>query len=226
MSSWVVYSGVRTGKRHLRMLCKSLNISVRHGWLLRRCSSDVSQGEGGNRILSPGVNKPLYPDPPTPSAASQQNQISSPQVDSHSTVSTTPHTSSTASLHTLTPHPHIDPLPIAPNLNSSLPRASHSPSPYPNTDPLHAVPHTPVMVKEVLNVLSPRPGQVLLDLTFGAGGHTRALLESEDGVRVVCLDRDPTALTHAASLQQDYPGRVLPLLGCFRFESPRLFHLH
>lgn len=179
MSGWVVYSGVRTGKRHLRTLCESVTIPIRHGWLLRRCSSDVLQGEGRNKILSPGVKKPLYTDPPTPSAASQQNQISSPQA-----------------------------------------------SPYPNTDSLHTTPHTPVMVKEVLDILSPRPGQVLLDLTFGAGGHTRALLESEDGVRVVCLDRDPSTLTHAAVLQQDYPGRVLPLLGCFRFESPGLFQLH
>lgn len=225
MSSWVVYNGVRTGKRHLRTLCKSLNIPVRHGWPLRQCSSDVSQGEGGNRILSPGVKKPLNPDPPTPSAASQQNHISSPQADSHSTASPS-HTASTAYLHISSPHPHIDPLPIAPNIHSPLPRASHSPSPYSNTDPLRSAPHTPVMVKEVLDILSPRRGQVLLDLTFGAGGHTRALLESEDNVRVVCLDRDPSALIHAASLQQDYPGRVLPLLGCFRFESPGLFHFH
>lgn len=216
MSSWVVYSGVRTGKRHLRTLCELFNIPVRHGWLLRRCSSDVSQGGGGNRTLSPGIKKPLYTDPPTPSAASQQNQISSTQADSHSAASQASRTTSTASLHIPSPHPHTDP----------LPGASHSPSPYPNTDSLHTAPHTPVMVKEVLDILSPRPGQVLLDLTFGAGGHTRALLESEDGVRVVCLDRDPSALTHAAALQQDYPGRVLPLLGCFRFESLGLFHLH
>ena len=76
--------------------------------------------------------------------------------------------------------------------------------------------HTPVMVDEVLEFLAPTDGSVILDMTFGGGGHSRKLLEASSGVRLVCLDRDPLAHTLAKDLQKEYPKRVLPLLGRFR----------
>ncbi|KAK3872554.1 hypothetical protein Pcinc_022379 [Petrolisthes cinctipes] len=100
-------------------------------------------------------------------------------------------------------------------LTPATPTASHTSSPLPMAS------HTPVMVKEVVKMLSPHSKHVLLDLTFGGGGHTKALLEAVPGVRVVCLDRDPSVLTHVTTLQQMYPGRVLPLLGCFS-DLPKL----
>ena len=54
-------------------------------------------------------------------------------------------------------------------------------------------PHTPVMLKEVLDVLNPRDGAVYVDGTFGAGGYTTAILETAD-CRVFGIDRDPRAL--------------------------------
>ncbi|NXC88779.1 MET15 protein, partial [Cercotrichas coryphoeus] len=65
--------------------------------------------------------------------------------------------------------------------------------------------HIPVMLEEVVNCLSPQPGQLFLDMTFGAGGHTAALLERASGVTVYALDRDPT----------EWPSRIQPLLGQF-----------
>jgi receptor-type tyrosine-protein phosphatase gamma len=35
--------------------------------------------------------------------------------------------------------------------------------------------------------------QVFLDMTFGAGGHSRALLEKAPNARFFVLDRDPVA---------------------------------
>ena len=76
--------------------------------------------------------------------------------------------------------------------------------------------HIPVMVEEVLEFLAPRNGSVILDMTFGGGGHSRRLLAANPGVRLVCLDRDPLAHRLALTLQQEHPRRVLPLLGRFR----------
>ncbi len=43
---------------------------------------------------------------------------------------------------------------------------------------MNAVPHIPVLLDEVLSVLAPAPGAVIVDATFGAGGYTRRLLDA------------------------------------------------
>jgi len=53
-------------------------------------------------------------------------------------------------------------------------------------------PHVPVLLDEVLAALAPRPGDVIVDATFGAGGYTRALLDA--GATVHAFDRDPDAI--------------------------------
>ena len=77
--------------------------------------------------------------------------------------------------------------------------------------------HIPVMADEVLEYFKPHGKQVYLDFTFGAGGHSKKILESSPEVKLVCLDRDPSAYGYAKELQASYPNRVLPLLGKFRF---------
>ncbi|XP_031967637.1 probable methyltransferase-like protein 15 isoform X2 [Corvus moneduloides] len=75
--------------------------------------------------------------------------------------------------------------------------------------------HIPVMLEEVVNCLSPQPGQRFLDMTFGAGGHTAALLEKASDITVYALDRDPTAYKIAQQLSESYPKQIQPLLGQF-----------
>lgn len=59
--------------------------------------------------------------------------------------------------------------------------------------------HLPVMLGEVLAALAPAPGQVLLDVTLGYGGHTQALTERVvPGGRVIGLDRDGEELARTA----------------------------
>ena len=38
-------------------------------------------------------------------------------------------------------------------------------------------PHTPVLLEQVVQVLSPQPGETILDCTVGSAGHTIALAE-------------------------------------------------
>ena len=55
--------------------------------------------------------------------------------------------------------------------------------------------HKPVLLKEVLEGLEPQADSVIIDGTFGRGGHTRALLErlGPEG-RVLAIDKDPQAV--------------------------------
>ena len=64
--------------------------------------------------------------------------------------------------------------------------------------------HLPVLLPQVLSALSPQPGGTVLDGTFGAGGYARALL-ARPGVRVIGLDRDPTAQAAAAVVAAAHP---------------------
>lgn len=52
--------------------------------------------------------------------------------------------------------------------------------------------HIPVLLDEVLAALDPKPGDVIIDATFGAGGYTRAILDK--GAQVHAFDRDPDAV--------------------------------
>ncbi|KAM8968313.1 probable methyltransferase-like protein 15 [Sarcophilus harrisii] len=75
--------------------------------------------------------------------------------------------------------------------------------------------HIPVMVNEVIDCLAPQPGQNILDMTFGSGGHSRAILQKEVDVTLYVLDRDPTAYAIAQQLSELYPKQIRALLGQF-----------
>lgn len=55
--------------------------------------------------------------------------------------------------------------------------------------------HRPIMVKEILEVLAPQPGEIAADCTLGYGGHSRELLARlQPGGRLLGLDVDPIEL--------------------------------
>lgn len=74
--------------------------------------------------------------------------------------------------------------------------------------------HIPVMLAEVLRTLQPADGEIYVDGTFGAGGYTRAILDAAD-CRVYAIDRDPEAHARAVAMAREYPGRLIPVQGCF-----------
>lgn len=75
--------------------------------------------------------------------------------------------------------------------------------------------HIPVMVDEVVRCLAPQKGQVFLDMTFGSGGHSRAILQKESDITLYALDRDPTAYAIAEQLSDLYPKQIRAMLGQF-----------
>jgi len=66
--------------------------------------------------------------------------------------------------------------------------------------------HLPVLARPVFDLLAPRAGGLYIDGTFGAGGHTRAMLEA--GASVIGIDRDPTAIAGGADLVDAAQGRL------------------
>jgi 16S rRNA (cytosine1402-N4)-methyltransferase len=57
-----------------------------------------------------------------------------------------------------------------------------------------SIPHVPVLLGEVLEGLQVQSGGTYIDGTVGAGGHSAAILEQADSVRLLGLDVDPVAL--------------------------------
>ena len=69
--------------------------------------------------------------------------------------------------------------------------------------------HIPVLGREVIELLQPRPGGIYLDGTLGGGGHSGMILEasSPDG-RVIGFDQDIEAIAAASANLQDYGSRL------------------
>ena len=50
--------------------------------------------------------------------------------------------------------------------------------------------HYPVLLDEILSIISPQNGGTFIDCTFGQGGYSKALLKFSKA-NVIALDRDP-----------------------------------
>lgn len=69
--------------------------------------------------------------------------------------------------------------------------------------------HTPVMVQEVLHLLRPQPGKVVVDATVGLGGHAEEIaLHLIPGGWLLGIDRDPSALQIAAQRLERFSGAI------------------
>jgi 16S rRNA (cytosine1402-N4)-methyltransferase len=75
-----------------------------------------------------------------------------------------------------------------------------------DSDPNFA--HKSVMLQESIELLAPVDGGTYVDLTAGAGGHSRALLEAAPGARVIALDRDEQAILATSRLFASYGPRA------------------
>ena len=65
--------------------------------------------------------------------------------------------------------------------------------------------HTSVLLREVMDLLAPAPGKLIVDGTLGGGGHSEALLAA--GAEVIGLDQDPEALDYAGSRLARFGGK-------------------
>jgi 16S rRNA (cytosine1402-N4)-methyltransferase len=66
--------------------------------------------------------------------------------------------------------------------------------------------HVPVLAAELVEATDPRPGETVVDCTFGAGGHARLIADllGPHGT-YVAIDRDPLAEEHFAAFADEAP---------------------
>jgi 16S rRNA (cytosine1402-N4)-methyltransferase len=66
--------------------------------------------------------------------------------------------------------------------------------------------HVPVLAAEVIRETDPRPGETVIDCTFGGGGHARLLAERiGPGGTLIGIDRDPAAAERFEQIAADAP---------------------
>ena len=86
----------------------------------------------------------------------------------------------------------------------------------PNVVQPSATDHVPVLADEVRELLAVRPGETVVDATFGAGGHSSLLLQDlQGGGRLIAIDRDPGAREYFDRLAKRTPVQTRFLRGDF-----------
>jgi len=68
--------------------------------------------------------------------------------------------------------------------------------------------HYPVLLKEIISVISPQHGGTFIDCTFGQGGFSKKILDFEN-TNVIALDRDKESEKIANEIQQNFEDRVI-----------------
>ena len=66
--------------------------------------------------------------------------------------------------------------------------------------------HYPVMLNQVLSIISPQHGGTFIDCTFGGGGYSQAILKFP-GTKVLAIDRDKITQKKANHLLKKFPKR-------------------
>mgnify|MGYP001362808080 CR=1 FL=1 len=66
--------------------------------------------------------------------------------------------------------------------------------------------HYPVMLNQILSIISPQHGGTFIDCTFGGGGYSEAILKYPN-TKVLGIDRDNLAKSYANKLLKKFPTR-------------------
>lgn len=90
--------------------------------------------------------------------------------------------------------------------------------------------HVPVLLREVLSFVDPKPGQRILDATLGMGGHSEAMLalareRGAEGIRLLGLDRDAHALALAKERLAPFGDKVYTMYSPFSASAAALREL-
>ena len=68
--------------------------------------------------------------------------------------------------------------------------------------------HYPVLLSEIISIITPQYGGTFIDCTFGQGGYTKRILSFKE-TKVIGLDRDLESLKKAEEIQNEFKDRFL-----------------
>ena len=68
--------------------------------------------------------------------------------------------------------------------------------------------HYPVLLNEIISIITPQYGGTFIDCTFGQGGYTREILKNKDN-KVIALDRDSESLKVAKEIEKEFLDRFI-----------------
>ena len=71
---------------------------------------------------------------------------------------------------------------------------------------LENVKHFPVLLNEVISIISPLYGGTFIDCTFGQGGYSKKILENKNN-KILAIDRDENSLKIANQFKKKYKNR-------------------
>ena len=66
--------------------------------------------------------------------------------------------------------------------------------------------HYPVLLNEIISIISPQYGGTFIDCTFGQGGYSSKILEFPD-TKVIAIDRDKDSLKKSTDIKLKFEGR-------------------
>ena len=68
--------------------------------------------------------------------------------------------------------------------------------------------HYPVLLKEIISIITPQHGGTFIDCTFGQGGYTKKILNFKN-TQVIALDRDIETKFKADQISKEFPNRFI-----------------
>jgi len=68
--------------------------------------------------------------------------------------------------------------------------------------------HVPVLLKEVLGFIDGERTKIVVDCTYGGGGHSKAILKEFPTIKIIGIDQDEDAIERGKCLEETFKGRI------------------
>lgn len=76
--------------------------------------------------------------------------------------------------------------------------------------------HTSVLLKESIEGLNLKKDSIVIDATFGGGGHSIEILKNYPNVKIIAIDQDKSAWNRAKDKFKNLEDRIIFVNGNFR----------